>query len=349
MKKNYDVIGSGEGLSGLLACALLERKGLSCLWVDTAPLDSGATILSGIPLIMTETFLQNVLEPVLSRISQQIMKALEPERGLTIQLIDTEEAMSREPGGVDGVQVRARKQNDRYLALLRKSSSKPWRYLRRLRDTCDNSDTWGEIVGSALSNSKSGSLARLKAGASSQGMCAVEFGKIKKSLGDCMREGQGNHVHDPHARLMVDEHGVIGLNLEDIVHKGSSYLTEDPPWQMPHQGFYLYGQCREWIGELPQGVGDLMVISPPEDLKYPFVIRVSRKRNNPGITVQARIYSEMGLASLTEVVSWASGMITKRLFRLMPFLSGPLQAFEVVNPMAGNAASRAIPALSTAP
>jgi hypothetical protein len=84
---------------------------------------------------------------------------------------------------------------------------------------------------------------------------------------------------------------------------------------------------------IPKGVGDLMVISPPEDLKYPILLKVNRNPHNPTLTVQTKITLEPGLSSLTEIISWASGMITKRLSQIMPFLSVPLQSLEVVNPL----------------
>jgi hypothetical protein len=75
------------------------------------------------------------------------------------------------------------------------------------------------------------------------------------------------------------------------------------------------------------------VISPPQDLKFPIIAKVSRNPHSPKISIQTRVVVEQGLTSFTETVSWASGMVSKGLSRLMPFLSGPLQAFETVNPM----------------
>ena len=66
MKSYFDVVGSGEGISGLIACVLLAHKGFSCLWADTgndADLDHAR---KGIPLLISSEFWDRGIRPLLS-------------------------------------------------------------------------------------------------------------------------------------------------------------------------------------------------------------------------------------------------------------------------------------------
>ncbi len=333
MKRTYDVIASGEGISGLFACALLTSKGLTCLWVDNSSNIPNAELLADTPMLITETFSRGLLEPILSKIDKRLMKSIEPEHGLVLQLMDSSEAITREPGITESTRSIVKKSNETYLSLIKKSSTKPQRYLRQLGSRAVTHESWEDIIGSAFSSPEAGRLAQMKAHVSTFGMCAIKYGKIKTVLSAYLKGNGSDSIRDPSAVLVVNGKEVLGMQLEEAVYKGLCYLTEDPPEQRPYHGFYFYGQCRARLGMFPKGVGDLVLVSPPDDLKYPIIVKVDRNQYAPKITIQTRVNLEPGLASFTEILSWASGMITKRLSRLMPFLSVPLQAFEVVNPM----------------
>ena len=44
MMATWDVVGAGDGISGLVASALLAGKGFSCLWADTLGKEEGMEI-----------------------------------------------------------------------------------------------------------------------------------------------------------------------------------------------------------------------------------------------------------------------------------------------------------------
>jgi hypothetical protein len=333
VKRDYDVIGSGEGICGLFACAILASKGLTCLWVDNAPHLSGTELCAGMPLLMSTSFVKVLLGPILSRMDPHMMKALEPEFGLVMQLMDSNEVIVRPPGNSSKASTRAQKFNSKYFKLLRKSALKPKHYLKELQSQAKAFEPWEDIVGSTLSSPQAGRLAQLRAYSSTLGMSAVEHGKIKAALIEYVRRSKGDYLQNHCAALIVRDKEVLGMQLDENTCKGACYITEDPPGQKPYNGFYLYGQCRARLGMFPKGLGDLMVVSPPHDLKYPILLKVSRNMESPRVTVQTKVNLEPGLTSFTEIISWASGMVTKSLSRIMPYLSGPLHTLEVVNPM----------------
>ena len=333
MKRTFDVIGSGEGISGLLVCVLLASKGMKCLWVDTAQQKPGSMLWADTPFILTKTFFRNLLEPVLNQIDQHMKNSLEAQQGLSMQFMNSTDALADDGGQIQHDHSRIEKLNSRYLALLRKSLSKPRFYLRELQSSSATSGKWEDVIRSALSTPEAGRMAQMKAYVSTLGMNAIELGKIKAAFMAYLQKSMGEYREEPGAELVMNKKEVLGLKLNEGIFKADSYLTEDPPGQGPYHGFYFYGQCRARLGMIPKGLGDLWVISPPEDLKYPILIKVNRNPHNPTLTVQTKITLEPGLTSFTEIISWASGMITKRVSRIMPFLSGPLQSFDVVNPL----------------
>ncbi len=258
---------------------------------------------------------------------------LKTERGLVMKLIGSTDALTTDSGQTQRDYSRVQKLNDKYLTLLKKSLPKPRLYLRELRSSAVTYGKWEGVIGSALSTPEAGRMAQMKAYVSTLGMSAMELGKIKEAFKAYLYRSMGEYREDPSAELVMNKKEVLGLKLNEGIYRGDCYLTEDPPGQGPYHGFYFYGQCKARLGMIPKGVEDLLVISPPEDLKYPIIIKVNRNPHNPTLTVQTKITLEPGLTSFTEIISWASGMITKRLSRIMPFLSGPLHAFEVVNPL----------------
>lgn len=230
----------------------------------------------------------------------------------------------------------SKKMSRRYFSLLSKSLHRPRVYLRELRSDAVSGDHWTRSVGWALSTFEACRMAHMKALVSMQGMSIVEHGWIKSQLKTFLQRRQNKCLEDPEAGLIADGSSVLGLRLNDGIHTGYALITENPPEQRPYKGFHFLGQCRARVGMLPKGLGDLVIVDPPEELKYPILLRVSRSLDNPKISIQTRVNIEPGLNSNTEIISWASGMISKKLSRVMPYLSPTLQSLEVVNPLSND-------------
>ena len=258
MKRTYDVIGSGDGISGLFVCVLLASKGMKCLWVDTAQQKPESMLWADTPLILTETFFRNLLEPVLNKIDRHMKNSLEPEQGLIMQFMGSTDAPTADDGQTQRDHSRVQKLNGKYLALLKKSLSKPQLYLRELRSSTATSGKWEDVIGSALSTPEAGRMAQMKAYVSTLGMSAMELGKIKAAFKAYLQKSMGEYREDPGAELVMSGKEVLGLKLNEGIYKGDCYLTEDAPGQGPYHGFYFYGQCRARLGMIPEGLGDLI-------------------------------------------------------------------------------------------
>jgi len=333
MRKTYDVIGIGEGIAGLLACTLLAARGLSCLWIDSSPESPGASLAHDAPLLLTGSFFRDILTPVLSRLDRRMVKGLGAEQNLNVQWADTEGSPLVTFSARDVDTSLARGRNRSYISLLGKSLSRPGRYLRELNSRPRASNGWERAIGAALSSPEAGRLSLLRTYASTLGMCAVEHGRARAELEDCLRRGNGASVRTRSAETVMNEREILGVRFDDVIHQAGCYLIEALPVETPYSGFYLYGRCRAPLGMLPDGMGDLLILSPPPELKYPLILKVNRNPQAPTLSVSARVHVETGLTSVTETVSWASGMAVKRISRLLPFFSTALQAFEIVNPM----------------
>lgn len=338
MKRTYDVIGVGEGTAGLFACVLLAAKRLRCLWVETTPQGPGSALHADTPLLLTEVFLQELLEPALARTDPRIMRSINAERGIILRWMDNEAALPVVPAHLTSVREEARGIAKTYTTLLKSSLMKPRGYLRRLGRPATWRDSWERIVGSSLGMGApgGGGFSRTKAFVSAMGMCALEHGKIKACLESYLRDNRGDCMHEPSARVVSHGREVLGLEAQGALFKGQSCLMEDLSGGDTPHGFYLYGHCRARLGTFPKELGDLIVVTPHQDLGHPIVVKVKRDSSDPSMTVQTRVNLEQGLTSLTETLSWATGMVVKRLSRIMPFLSAPLMNLEAVNPLGGD-------------
>jgi len=333
MKMDYDLICCGEGITGLITCSLLAEKGIKCLWVDNSPTMNEFDIQSDIPHIITQAFFDDILEPVLSRLGHYLIKSLRVEKGLSIRYIGSEDNIDCEFSRMQFDYNKARKCREQYSSLLIKSLSKPKKYLRELRTDSARVSGWEGCVGPALSSYEAGRMAHTKALVSLLGMCSFEFGTIKNLLISYLQRHQGSYLHQPDAMFVDCGDGSFALKLKDRVLTCHCYLTDNPPGQLEHNGFHLFCQCRARLAMIPQGLGDLVLLSTPDELTYPILVKVVRDPENPRISIQTRVNVEHGLNSNTEIISWASGMITKKLSRSMPFLSSMLRTLEIVNPL----------------
>jgi len=335
VKGTYDVIGAGEGIAGLFASVLLAARGLSCLWVDASPQRPGTTLPEDTPLLLTEAFYQEILVPVLSRVDKRLAGTLDVEHGLSADWVEAEDLAHERSCRAGTTPAAAGRGVSGYVPLLRRSLTRPGRYLRRLGGRHATRDVRGQDPCAASSPPGTGLAGRYRGEVSALGMCALAHGAVKTALESCLARARGRLVRSPGAAILTRDGAVLGMPLEDVVHVGHSYLTEDPPGETPHHGFYLYGRCRAPLDMLPPGMGDLLVIPPPVEMRSPLVLKVNRHTPDPSISIFTRAHAEEGLASFTEAVSWASGMVVKRVSRVLPFLAAAMQTFEAVNPLQG--------------
>ena len=120
--------------------------------------------------------------------------------------------------------------------------------------------------------------------------------RSRTELSAYLKGNRSDSIRDPSAVLVVNGKEVLGMKLEEAVYKGLCFC-KDPPEQRPYHGFYFYGQCRARLALFPRGVGDLVLVSPPDDLKYPIIVKVDRNPYAPKITIQTRVNLEPGLTS----------------------------------------------------
>ena len=84
------------------------------------------------------------------------------------------------------------------------------------------------------------------------------------------------------------------------------------------------------------GMGDMLVVSLPQDMRYPMVLLVDRKGDKGIVTVTTKVPADNVLTSRTELLSWAMGMIFKRLKQVIPYLKDYLIGFDVIDPFTDN-------------
>jgi hypothetical protein len=332
VKKHYDVIGSGEGLAGLVACSLLSYRKLRCLWVDTTPGTPGRALWPDTPLLLTDVFFQGVLAPVCSRIDPRMVARLNVQRRIPIRLADASDGPRAFPPGQEVMPHASRSLCEHYLSLLRTSLVRPGRYLRRLGRAADH-EPWELALASVLGGTGGGRISRWKAHAAAMGMSVVAAGRVRDVLKAWMATNRSECVMSTDAQILMHGRDVVGFRLEDSVHAAQCYLAEDMPCERHDTGFHLYGQCRPAPGMKPLDNEELLIVTPPPELKYPIAVKADRDSDAPAVSIYTRVISDPGLTSSTETVSWASGMVAKRLSRVLPSLAHALQTFEVVDPL----------------
>jgi len=332
VKRHFDVIGSGEGLAGLFACSLLASRKLRCLWVDTTPKTPGRALWPDTPLLLTDAFLQGILAPVCSRVDPRMMARLDVQRRITIRLVDAPDGPQAFPTGQGVMPLASRSLCERYLSLLRTSLVRPGRYLRCLGRSADP-EPWELALASVLGGTGAGRVARWRAHAAAMGMSAVAAGTVRDVLRAWMATNRSECALSTDAQILMHGRDVVGFRLEDSVHAGQRYLAEDMPAERNDRGFHLYGQCRLAPGMKPFDDGELLIVSPPPELDCPIAVKTTRDPDTPAVSICTRVIPDPGLTSCTETVSWASGMVVKRLSRVLPSLAQALQTFEVVDPL----------------
>jgi hypothetical protein len=332
VKKSYDVIGLGEGLAGLVACSLLASRKLRCLWVDTTPGTPGRALWPDTPLLLTEAFFQGILVPVFSLMDPHMVARLNVQRRIPVRLAEDSRGPQAFPPGQVVMPHASRSLCEQYLSLLRTSLVLPGRYLRRLGRAVDH-EPWELALVGVLGCTGAGRVSRWKAHAAAMGMSAVAAGTVRAVLQAWMATNRSECVMSTDAQILVHGRDVVGFRLEDSVHTGQRYLAEDMPQERRDRGFHLYGQCRSAPGMKPFDNEELLIVTPPPELNCPIAVKTARDPDAPAASIYTRVISDPGLTSSTETVSWASGMVVKRLSRVLPSLAQALQTFEAVDPL----------------
>lgn len=334
MRQNYDVVGLGEGLAGLFACSLLASRKLRCLWVDTTPGTPGRALWPDTPLLLTEAFFQGILVPVFSLMDSSMVARLNVQRRVPVRLVEDSGGPQAFPPGQEVMPLASRSLCEQYTSLLRSSLVRPGRYLRCLGKAVDH-EPWELALADALGSTGAGRVSRWKAHASAMGMCSVASGAVRDILQAWMARNRSECAMSTDAQILMHGRDVVGFRLDDSIHTGQCYLAETVPGEGNDRGFHLYGQCRLAPGMKPFDREELIIVSPPPELRYPMTVKTARDPGEPTVSIYTRVISDPGLTSSTETVSWASGMVVKRLSRVLPSLAQALQTFEAVDPLEG--------------
>ncbi|HDP26124.1 MAG TPA: hypothetical protein ENN34_11870 [Deltaproteobacteria bacterium] len=320
MKRSYDVIGSGEGISGLLACLLLAGKGFSCLWVDRSRTSGGMSDKHGIALPVSTAFYANVIRQILGSVGPLLADTLRPTPIPLVQSILPGTRVDVGRKGFSRGQSALIGLTDTYLQTLLKGMLKPRRVLGCAGRSAHGMEPWEENMARGLS--RVGSLNRssyLRYVCSLSGMGVLDYGAAKDVLISYLDHVRGECVSSPEVEVVCDDREVAGIRVGDATLQARYYLCEEDPFSRDSDGFLLYGKILVQEEVLPVGMGDLLAISPPVELAHPLLLSVTRQHPRALLSVRTKIPRETTLTSLTEASSWAAGMVLKRLREIIPF------------------------------
>ncbi|HPW69026.1 MAG: NAD(P)/FAD-dependent oxidoreductase [Deltaproteobacteria bacterium] len=338
MKSHFDVVGSGEGISGLVACALLAHKGFSCLWADTGN-DAGLDrARNGIPLLVSREFWDQGIRPLLSSMDTTLPGALQPRALEKVQAVVPGRRFDVGPAPADRYLPAHRRNAEQYLRLLEKSMTKPGVLLRASSRTVPEVEPWQKDQITALCRTgKPNYLSYLRWSALLSGLYSLDFTAAKHVLGAYLSHTRGHYLHAEKADITVENNTAVGLSLGNIRIRSRYCMSDETPVKPGQKGgFIFYGTCVVDEHVIPVGMGDMVIASPPEDMRFPLMLLLERRDGKGMVSVTAKIPVGGMLTSHTELLSWASGMIYKRLKQVMPFLEHHLISFDVVDPFIEN-------------
>jgi hypothetical protein len=174
--------------------------------------------------------------------------------------------------------------------------------------------------------------------ASILGLRIIDFGRMKEILGSHLSGRDGDYLKDSNVEFITSGGETLGLDMNGTVFKAHHYLTEDPPGSSSCDGFLLYGRCEvKGKGVAPWMEDQIVVILPHEDLNYPVVLTMLKGIPRAKMMIFTKITTDNNLISLTEIFSWASGMVFKLISRIFSSVEVSIQGFETVNPITNNA------------
>jgi len=337
MKSYYDVVGSGEGISGLIACVLLSQKGFSCLWADTAHQVSGDSPQCSIPLLVTRVFWEHGVKPVFSAVGTSFLESLQPRTLEKVQSIVPGKRFDVGPGPVNGDLMLQQKNTVKYLQLLGKSMTRPGALLRAAQRAVPEVQPWEKDHITALCRTgKPNYLSYLRWMASLSGMYSLDYHAVKQKLGRYLPQNRGDFLHVGEADVIVENGRPSGLRVNSTQVKSRYFISDHSADEHARGGFVFYGTCVVDREVIPVGMGDMLVVSPPQDMRYPMVLLVDRKGDKGIVTVTTKVPADNVLTSRTELLSWAMGMIFKRLKQVIPYLKDYLIGFDVIDPFTDN-------------
>ncbi len=338
MKATYDVIGSGDGLSGLVASALLAGKGFSCLWADTSAKEEGRPVQENIPAFITRGFWEQGLKIILGSLDTSIIESLRPRRIQLMQSLLPGNRFDIHPHDQYPNLTLPKKMQKRYLSLLGKTMAQPMALARTPLSMVPRLEQWESNFISGLG--RTGNMdyrSYLRYMTALTGMYVFDYGKIKEVLGSYLASTKGDYEFAADTEYLYQGRDITGVNFDGKSIKSRYYLTENSLEQNTPDGFMYYGKFELANEVIPVGMGDLLAVSPTKDMDYPIVLSINRGSGRAMVTVATKIRVDSTLTSLMEQFSWASGMILKRLRQLIPFMDDFLVNFEAVDPFDHNA------------
>ncbi|HHO75810.1 MAG TPA: hypothetical protein ENN05_05220 [Deltaproteobacteria bacterium] len=338
MKKTFDIIGTGEGLSGLVACALLAGKGFACLWIDTSNREESGLVQKNIPSLITTGFWEQGLRQILGSLDTSIIETLRPNKIQLMQSIMPGKRVTIQPQDQYEDLVLPKKIQRRYLGVIGRSMTRPMSLAHAPWGFIPAIEPWERQFISGLSRAGDVSyITYLRYMASLMGMYKLDYQQIKDVLGSYLHIAKGEYVCNGKADLIYNKKEIKGVSVNGSTITSRYYMTEEPGLSYTPDGFIFYGRCKLESEVIPVGMGDLLVLSPGCDMDYPLVLSVERGHQTSVVSVVTKVKADNGLTSLLEKFSWASGMIMKRLREVIPFMDEFLVSFDAMDPFENNA------------
>lgn len=323
MKRIYDIIGAGHGISGLLANVLLAAKGFSCLWIDTS-CQTGET-----DALITSAFWERVLVPILRSIDLGMLDSIDAERVGRIQTLVPGMRMDIDAAALPhGPDI-----EKRYLSLMMQAKTKPSVLLQETARSASGMEEWEKIMATGMSGAgQLNHASYMRFVSALEGLHVVGYDAFKAAMGAYLSASTGAYARSSGVELLSSKGQALGMKCGQQTIKARYYLSEMPLERC--DGFVLFSKCRIDPATLPPGMGDLLFVSPMEGMEYPVILLRSK---GDTLSLITKVRQSGSLASTTEKASWASNMVLNCLKRVMPFLDDHLVEFESFDVMDGMA------------
>ncbi len=324
MKRTYDIAGFGEGLSGLLACALLAARGFSCLWIDTAPEQETQEQDLTIPALITSVAWERSLKQSILQVDTHLGEALDKSTK-KVQCIIPGRRTNLSPGDYGMNQTMLKKHVETYLKLIDSAKTNPSALYRRIVFRPRVGNPCLDTVMKGLSRSfNPGFPGYLRMLSSFQGLYVLDRIRFKSMLLDFISGTRGDHTRAQKPDIVVSNGEAVGLRLEDIIIKARYYFTEEKkhPDKNNNTGFLLHGQRVFETRVIPAPMGDILFISPPEGLESPIVAIASISNESTTLSYVTKVDCGVKASGLVlrERIRSASEMVLSRLRDVIPFM-----------------------------
>lgn len=338
MKSSYDIVGTGEGVSGLLASVLLGAKGFSCLWSDAGCADENRNTQQGIPLLVSAPLWDRLIRPLLSAVDTSLAESLPVRRVQCMQSLVPGYRRDLAVAGRDNRDAALPRDVQHYLERCVEGMKHPWAPLKDAKASAPEGPSWEQTAVQAMSHAgETSRLSRLRYQTALLGMYALDYVALKELLIAHLTRGGGNVLQGVDAGLQQKNRVVTGLNVGGKNIKGRYYLSETCDSAKP-DGFLLYLRLVVDSTVIPVGMGDLVFLSPPEDCPYPLQMSLEQVDDRTVLSVMSKVPVERKrLLTLTELVSWAQERALSRVREVIPFLDDHLISVEAFSPEEQNA------------